>query len=227
MISNILSANVISPPGGLHFVDYMIILLSLAASVYLAFHFARGQKSTKKYFAADGKIPAWAVGMSILATLVSSVTFLAYPGEGFSSNWIRLVQGLMVPIVLLFIIWGIVPLYRNVIGLSAYEYFEKRFGYFARIYASLGFILAHFSKMGTVLFLLGLAISSFINLDTLVVIWVLGGIIILITLLGGIETIIWLDRSPGFFTNHRWVNCIYYSIAKHRGRPCSPLGICL
>lgn len=154
MISNILSANVISPPGGLHFVDYMIILLSLAASVYLAFHFARGQKSTKKYF-------------------------------------------------------------------------EKRFGYFARIYASLGFILAHFSKMGTVLFLLGLAISSFINLDTLVVIWVLGGIIILITLLGGIETIIWLDRSPGFFTNHRWVNCIYYSIAKHRGRPRSPLGICL
>lgn len=182
----------------LHFVDYAIILLSLVGSLYVGFHFAKGQRSTNKYFAAEGKIPAWAVGMSILATLVSSVTFLAYPGEGFSSNWILLVQGLMVPVVLLLVIWGIVPLYRNIIGLSAYEYFEKRFGYIARLYASLGFILAHFSKMGTVFFLLGLAIGKFIGMDTLTVIWILGAIIILLTLLGGIEAVIWLDVIQGF-----------------------------
>jgi SSS family solute:Na+ symporter len=136
--------------------------------------------------------------MSILATLVSSVTFLAYPGEGFSSNWILLVQGLMVPLVLLVIIWGVVPLYRNVIGISAYEYFEKRFGYLARVYASLGFILAHFSKMGTVFYLLGLAIASLLGVETLTVIWILGIIIIVITLLGGIEAVIWLDVIQGF-----------------------------
>ncbi|MCF8347046.1 MAG: sodium/solute symporter, partial [Bacteroidales bacterium] len=134
----------------------------------------------------------------ILATLVSSVTFLAYPGEGFSSNWIRLVQGLMVPIVLMAIIWGIVPLYRNIIGISAYEYFEKRFGYLARVYASLGFIFAHFSKMGTVFYLLGLAIAKLLGVDTVTLIWLLGGIIILLTLLGGIEAVIWLDVVQGF-----------------------------
>lgn len=184
--------------GGLHLIDYLIILISLAVSLYLGFHFSKGQKSTKKYYAANGKIPAWVIGISILATLVSSVTFLAYPGEGYSSNWILLVQGLMVPVVLLIIIWGIVPLYRTVIGISAYEYFEKRFGYFARVYSSLGFILAHFSKMGTVFYLLGLAISSLLGIDTLTVIWILGALIMLITLLGGIEAVIWLDVIQGF-----------------------------
>lgn len=182
----------------LHFLDYAIIVLSLAVSLFIGVYFARGQNTTQKYFAAEGRIPAWAIGMSILATLVSSVTFLAYPGEGFSSNWIRLVQGLMVPIVLLIVIWGVVPLYRNVIGLSAYEYFEKRFGYLARIYASLGFIFAHFSKMGTVFYLLGLAISKLLGVDTITLIWILGGIIIFLTLLGGIEAVIWLDVIQGF-----------------------------
>lgn len=183
---------------GLPVLDYIIIIFSLAASLYVGFYFSKGQKSTKKYFAADGNIPSWAIGMSLLATLISSVTFLAYPGEGFSSNWILLVQGLMVPVVLLFFIWRIVPLYRSVIGISAYEYFERRFGYLARIYGSLGFILAHFSKMGTVFYLLGLAISNLMGLDTLMVIWILGAIIIIITLLGGIEAVIWLDVIQGF-----------------------------
>jgi len=191
-------ANDVSRMNGLHFIDYLIIVLSLVVSLYIGYYFSKGQKSTKKYFAADGKIPAWAIGMSILATLISSVTFLAYPGEGFSNNWILLVQGLMVPVVLMVIIWGVVPLYRNVIGISAYEYFEKRFGYFARLYSALGFILAHFSKMGTVFYLLGLAIASLLGLDTLIVIWILGIIVIVITLLGGIEAVIWLDVVQGF-----------------------------
>lgn len=183
---------------GLHIIDYIIILLSLVGSLYVGFYFSKNQKSTKKYYAAEGTIPAWAIGMSILATLVSSVTFLAYPGEGFSNNWILLVQGIMVPIVLLVIIWRIVPLYRNIIGISAYEYFEKRFGYFARLYSSMGFILAHFSKMGTVFYLLGLAIASLLGIETLTVIWALGILIIIITLLGGIEAVIWLDVIQGF-----------------------------
>ena len=129
--------------------------------VVLAFgtSFARRQKGTKEYCKGSGRIPAWAIEVSILATLISSVTFLAYPGEEFSMNWIRLVQGLMVPIVLIGMVWFIVPLYRAVIGLSAYECFEQRFGFLARLYTSLAFDLARFSKMGTVFFLLALALS--------------------------------------------------------------------
>ncbi len=182
----------------LPFLDYVIIILSLIFSIGVGVYFAHRQKSTDKYFKASGNIPAWAIGMSILATLISSITFLAYPGTGYKSNWILLVQGLMVPLVLIFLIWFVVPLYRKVIRLSAYEYFEKRFGFFARIYSSLGFMLTHFSKMGTVFFLLTLALSNLMGVNAYIVLWVLGASVVILTLLGGIEAVIWLDVIQGF-----------------------------
>ncbi len=182
----------------LHTVDYVIIGGSLVVPLLIGLRFSRNQNNLKKYFTAGGNIPSWAVGMSILATLISSITFLAYPGEGFSSNWILLVQGLMVPVTLVFFIGFVVPLYRHFIKLSAYEYFEQRFGFFARLYGSLGFFLAHFSKMGTVFFLLALAFSKMTGFNTTEMIWIIGMIVLFITLLGGIEAVIWLDVFQGF-----------------------------
>lgn len=181
----------------LHTIDYLIIVFTLLFSIGIGVWFSAKQTDTKQYFKAGGNLPSWAVGISILATLISSVTFLAYPGEGFSSNWILLVQGLMVPVVLVLIIGFVVPLYRHVINLSAYEYFEKRFGVFARLYSSVAFVLTHFAKMGTVLYLVGLAITSMLNVDTLVVIWSLGICVVVLTLLGGMEAVIWLDVFQG------------------------------
>ncbi len=182
----------------LHIIDYLIILASLVISVGVGVGFSKSQSNTSKYFSAEGNLPSWAIGVSIFATLISSITFLAYPGDGFAGNWVRLVQGMMVPVVVLAGIFFIVPLYRDVIGLSAYEYFEKRFSYFARVYSSLGFILAHFSKMGSVFFLLSLAVSSMTGIDTYTVIFVLGIAVIVLTLLGGMEAVIWLDVIQGF-----------------------------
>ena len=69
----------------------------------------------------------------------------------------------MVPIVLMGVIWFIVPLYRKVIRLSTYEYFEQRFGSFARYYTSIAFVLRQFSGMGTVLFLLAIALNNILG----------------------------------------------------------------
>ena len=182
----------------LHIVDYLIIAVSLITSLSIGLKFGKNQNSTQKYFVSKGSIPSWAIGVSLMATLISSVTFLAYPGEGYSSNWILLVQGLMVPVVLLVMVWFIVPLYRDVIGISAYEYFEKRFGVFARMYSSIAFVLTHFSKMGTVFFLLALALSSMTGVNTFVIIWIIGLVVITITLIGGIEAVIWADVIQGF-----------------------------
>jgi SSS family solute:Na+ symporter len=182
----------------LHIIDYAIIIFSLVVTIGVGLKFSKKQTSTSQFFSAGGNVPAWAIGMSIFATLISSITFLAYPGAGFGSNWILLVQGIMVPITVILIIPFIVPLYRSVIGLSAYEYFEKRFGYFARLYSSLGFIFAHFSKMGSVFFILSLALASMTGIDTYTVIIILGIAVILITLFGGMEAVIWLDVIQGF-----------------------------
>ena len=95
------------PSHGLSLLDYAIVASTILFYILFGIYYSRRQKSTRMYFAAEGKIPAWAVGMSILATLISSVTFLAYPGAAYASNWILLVQGFMVPVVLVFFIWFI------------------------------------------------------------------------------------------------------------------------
>src|ERR1700743_2592904 len=192
----------------LHTADILIISFFLILTLYLGLRHSRRKQSTQSFFLAKGKIPAWAIGMSLLASMISSVTFLAYPGEGYSSNWILLVQGLMVPVALVGIIWFVVPLYRKVIGLSTYEYFEQRFGTFARYYSSLAFVLRQFSAMGTIFFLLALALSNMTGIPTTYMITLIGLIIIAINLLGGIEAVIWLDVFQGFLLFASGIICL-------------------
>lgn len=202
-------------------IDYAIIIIVLLVTLYFGFRFSRNQNTTNTYFVAKNRVPTWAIGMSLLATLISSVTFLGYPGEGFSSNWILLVQGLMVPVVLVGTIWFIVPLYRKVIGLSTYEYFEKRFGKVARYYSSIAFVLRQFSGMGTVFYLLAIAISSMTGGNPFLIIAVVGFIIIVVNLMGGIEAVIWLDVFQGFMLFASGILCLVVILYSVDGGPAA------
>lgn len=204
---------------GIHWIDYLIVFLSVAAAIVVGVYFAHRQKDTSTYFAAGGKIPAWAVGMSIFATLISSVTFLAYPGAAYADNWILLVQGLMVPLVLLALIGIIVPLFRKVVRLSTYEYFERRFGLFARMYSSAAFTLGHFSKAGTVFFLVSMALATFLNVNIYGIAIVLGVTIIILTLLGGMEAIVWMDVAQGMLLIGGGVICMVLLLFLPEGGP--------
>ena len=209
----------------MHWIDYIIVLLSILAAIGAGLFFARKQKDTSAYFAASGKIPAWAVGMSIFATLISSVTFLAYPGAAYEGNWILLVQGLMVPLVLLALIGVIVPLFRRVIRLSTYEYFERRFGIFARLYSSVAFTLGHFSKSGTVFFLVSMALATFLDMNIYGIVIVLGITIIVLTLLGGMEAIVWMDVAQGMLLIGGGVICVAVLLFLPEGGPAEVMSI--
>jgi len=185
------------PNDTLHWLDWSVVAIYMAAIVCAGVYFSRKGKSTDGYFKGSQNIPAWAIGLSVLATLISSVTFLAYPGQGFSGNWILLVQGLAVPLTLITFIWVIVPMYRNIIGISAYEYFEKRFGLFARIYTSAGFTVMHFTKMGTVFYLMSLALAAMTGQNVYHILIVVGLVTVLYTWVGGIEGVIWMDVVQG------------------------------
>ncbi|KJD34327.1 sodium transporter [Tamlana nanhaiensis] len=198
----------------LHWIDIVIVILTVIITLGAGFYFARKNKSTKQYFFGSNNIPAWAIGMSIFATLISSVTFLAYPSAAYKSNWILLVQGLMVPIVLVCFIWVLVPLFRKVIKLSTYEYFERRFSPFARMYSSLAFVLTHFSKMGTVLYLVSLALATLTGIDVTIYIVFLTIIILFLTLLGGIEAVIWMDVIQGFLLIGGGLLCVFILLFK-------------
>lgn len=192
----------------LHVIDIFIIISMLGLTLWMGLRFAGRQGTTENFFLSKGNFPSWALGLSLLSTLISSVTFLGYPEQGFTGNWILLVQGLMVPVVLLGTIWFIVPLFRRVIGLSTYEYFEKRFGGFARYYSSSSFIIRQFAGMGTVLFLLSVAIHQMTGFSPYIVLAVVGIILILVNLLGGMQAVIWLDVFQGFMLFASGIICL-------------------
>src|SRR5512139_4230437 len=112
----------------LRWLDLAVVGVYLAAMAWMGLRFARRQTSTERYFVAQRSIPGWAMGVSLFATLISSVTFIAYPGSSYARDWNELVPGLMVIPVLLVVGTVLIPFYRRVVGMSAYEYFGKRFG---------------------------------------------------------------------------------------------------
>lgn len=183
---------------GLRWIDFVVVAVYMTALIILGLHFARRQTSTETYFVAKRSVPAWAVGMSLLATIISAITFIAYPGSGYAGDWSLLVPGIMVVVVLAIVGLAIIPFYRNVVGMSAYEYFERRFGYFPRVYSSFAFAVGTFTKMAFVVYLFALTISSMSTFSIDHIIILVGVITIFYTYVGGLEAIIWADVIQGF-----------------------------
>jgi len=181
----------------LRWLDLVVIAIYFAVVAFIGFWFARRQTTTEVYFVARRSIPAWAMGLSMFATIISSITFIAYPGSAFAGNWSELVPGFMVLGVLILVGTIIIPFFRHAVGMSAYEYFEKRFGYGARVYSSLAFIAWHFSKMGFVVYLLALTITGMTGWNVYAVIFISGLITVLYTFFGGMEAVIWTQVLQG------------------------------
>ena len=179
-------------------IDLLVVIAYLAFIAGLGLHFSRRQTSTENYFVAKRSVPFWALGLSMMATLVSSVTFVAYPGSSYAGNWSLLIPGFMLIAMLPFVAKVIIPFYREEVRMSAYEYFQARFGRPARVYAALAFSLAHFSKMGFVLYLMALTIASMTGWDIVTVIVAVAIVMIFYTVIGGIEAIVWSDVIQGF-----------------------------
>ena len=177
--------------------DLAVIAIYFAAVAFIGFWFSRRQNSTETYFVARRAVPHWAMGLSVFATIISSITFIAYPGAAFKGNWNQLVPGFMAVGVLLVVGTVLISFFRHAVRMSAYEYFEKRFGYGARAYSALAFAAGHFSKMGFVLFTITTAICGMTGWDKYDVILAAGIVTILYTLVGGLEAVIWTEVLQG------------------------------
>jgi SSS family solute:Na+ symporter len=177
--------------------DLAVIAIYFAAVAFIGFWFSRRQNSTETYFVARRAVPFWAMGLSVFATIISSITFIAYPGAAFKGNWNQLVPGFMAVGVLLVVGTVLISFFRHAVRMSAYEYFEKRFGYGARAYSALAFTAGHFSKMGFVLFTITAAICGMTGWDKYDVILGAGIVTILYTLVGGLEAVIWTEVLQG------------------------------
>ena len=178
--------------------DVVVIAAYIAGLAGIGVRFARRQHTTDNYFIAGRSIPGWAMGLSLLATIITSVTFIAYPGSAYAGDWSLLVPGILFVGVLALIGAVIVPFFRHVVHMSAYEYFGRRFGTGVRLYSSFAFAIGHFSKMGFVFYLLALTLSSMTGWPLTWIILATAAVTIFYTILGGVEAVVWSDVVQGF-----------------------------
>lgn len=181
----------------LSWVDLVVFLVYMLAIVLFGISFSLRKRTALEFTTGGGRLPSWAIGMSIFATFVSSISFLALPGSAFASNWNGFVFSLSIPLAAWIAVRYFIPLYRKMQSESAYYYLEIRFGSWARIYASICYMLTQLARMGAILYLLALPMNALFGWSIPLVILVTGLSVILYAMLGGIEAVIWTDAIQG------------------------------
>jgi SSS family solute:Na+ symporter len=178
-------------------IDVAIIIAYLFAMLAIGFYFSKKNTNTAQFTKASGKIPGWAIGLSIYATFLSSNTFLGNPGKAFGSNWNVFVFSISMPLAAWVATKYFVPFYRKTGEISAYSNLEKRFGPWARTYAVICFLLTQFARMGTIFFGMALSLQALTGFSMQSIMIVMGLCIIIYTVLGGMEAVIWTEVVQG------------------------------
>lgn len=169
-----------------------------AVAVYLLFILgmgvAFGRHQSRREFFVAGRSMGWlAVGLSVMATLFSSNSFVFYPAAAFGDSLrigLSLVAfTLMTPIV----IWVFIPVYARLDVETAYEYLEKRFHVSVRTLASGLFVLLRIGWMASATYAASVVVSSVSGVSQTYVIIGLGVVSIGYTMIGGLRAVMWTD----------------------------------
>jgi len=198
-------------------VDYVIAILYVLATAGFGFWFVRRSNTMEGFTLAGRMIPGWAIGLSLLATYLSSISFLANPGKSYASDWRPFVFSLTLPIAIFVATRWFIPLYRNSVKTTAYEYLEQRFGVWARVYMGAAYILLQIGRFAVVLYLTALALASLLATDTATLILLLGGLTIAYTLVGGFAAVIWTDVVQSVVLLLGGVFCLYLLLSQMPG----------
>ena len=179
-------------------IDTIVFLIFTGGVVLLGCSFFSKKRTSDEFTSAGRSLPGWVVGMSIFATYVSSISYLAYPGKAYMADWNAFVFSLSIPIASYFAARYFVPFYRNLDSVSAYSFLEKRFGTWARFYASICYLLTQIARMGSILYLLALPMNALLGWDIKAIIIVTSVAIIFYSMLGGLKAVIWTEAIQGF-----------------------------
>ena len=173
--------------------DSFIIIIYFLILFFIGIFFGIKNTSTEDYFLGGRKFRGWDLGISLVGTSISSITFLAYPGDAFKTAWLRFLPNLMLPIAVLIAAYYFLPRLRIGKATTAYEFLEERFGSSVRIYGAGSFIVAQFVRLSLILYLVGLVLHQIIGFSANECIILAGVAVAMYTVLGGINAVIWTD----------------------------------
>jgi SSS family solute:Na+ symporter len=183
-------------PSGLAVVDWAIILAYAAGTIGLGWYYSRRQGSTEEYFIGSGNMNPFLVGVSLFATLLSTISYLSMPGEALGKGPVNLSVFLTLPAVYYIVAYGLLPVYMKQKVTSAYELLEKKLGLSVRLLGAFLFIILRLIWMSLLVFLTAKAMVIMMGLGDRyipVVALATGFVAVIYTSLGGLRAVIITD----------------------------------
>jgi SSS family solute:Na+ symporter len=177
-------------------IDWVILAGYALATLWMGWWVSRKQESGAEYFTGSGSMNPLLVGVSLFATLLSTITYLAIPGEVLGKGPMYLANYLVYPFVYWVITRGLLPVYMRLRVTSAYELLEQRLGLSLRMLAASLFVLLRLVWMSLLIYLTSKALTTVMELDSSwvpVVVAVTGAFSITYTTLGGLRAVVITD----------------------------------
>lgn len=182
----------------MHKVDYAILVLYLLVILAISAFSHRGQKSTGDFLLAGRSMPWPLVGISLVASFISGISYIGIPAEIRSYGIGYIIYALAYVLVIPVVLCVFIPFYSNRLITTAYEYLEKRFNIRVRRLASGMFVFWRLLWIATVIYVPSLVLSSVAAIPLLSAVLLIGILTTLYTAFGGMKAVIWTDFSQFF-----------------------------
>ena len=175
--------------------NWTVVLLYLGGMIGIGVWFMKREAAatTDAYFRGGQRVPAWVAGLSIFATMLSSLTFMGIPARAYQTDVSWYIGQLPILLIAPLVAFCYLPFFRKLDLTSAYEYLEKRFHLGCRLFAAFSFLLLHLGRIAIVLYLPALALAAVSDIDVTTSILVIGLLCVIYTVIGGIQAVVWTD----------------------------------
>jgi len=179
----------------IHHIDYGVLGLYLVAMVLIGLYFHREQRNSEDFFLAGRTMTWFPVGLSVMVTLLSALSYTGIPGEAYHHGLKLLLLPIGIWIALPVMAKIFLPLYQGLGLYSVYEYLELRFDVATRLVSSLVFIVWRLLWMGGVMYApcKALVVAAGLDVPMWLLLMILGFVGTAYTYLGGIKAVIWTD----------------------------------
>jgi len=169
--------------------DWAVLLLTLLSIVAYGIYKSRGIKNIDGYLLGNRSLPWYHVGLSVMATQASAITFLSAPGLAYSSgmSFVQFYFGLPLAMIVLCITF--IPIFHRLKVFTAYEFLEKRFDVKTRGLTALLFLIQRGISTGITIFAPALIISTILHIDLTLTTLVIGSFVVIYTTYGGTKAV--------------------------------------
>ena len=185
--------------------------------VGMACFFIFKKKDENDYFRGGNRIPWYVAGMSIFATMLSSITFIAIPTQAYLQDWRYFVMAFFIIGMAPVAIYYYLPFFCRLGITSAYEYLEKRFNLGVRLFGSAAFVVFMVCRVAVVTLLPAIALNAVTGISIDACILICGILTMIYCSLGGLEAVIWSDFVQGIVLMGGAVSVLVLLIMKTGG----------